>query len=312
MKTACAFAPATIANVSVGFDVLGLALNTIGDKVEVTFNNTSENVITEMLNGEGLPQEPEKNCCTVVIREMQAILGDFKGVDVRIKKGFASSSGLGSSSASSAAAAHAYNQLVGEPFDSNQLIAFAALGEKAACGSAHVDNVAPAILGGLVLAKNSNPVEFIRLPILENLYVVTFFPQIKISSSDSRGILKKTVPVDVVSKQVSLMGTFVASLYQNDLELFSHSLQDLIVEPIRSQLIPKFQEMRLEATKNGALAFGISGSGPTVFAFASSKEAANEIKNALETVYVNTGITTQSNIDVLSNTSGTRVAVYND
>jgi len=312
MKTACAFAPATIANVSVGFDVLGLALNSIGDKVEVTFNSTSENIITEMLNGEGLPQESEKNCCTVVIREMQVALDDFRGVDVRIKKGFASSSGLGSSSASSAAAAFAYNQLIGEPFNNNELIAFAAFGEKAACGSAHVDNVAPAILGGLVLAKNSNPVEFIKLPILENLYVVTFFPQIKISSSDSRGILKKTVPVEVVSKQVSMMGTFVASLYQNDLELFSLSLRDLIVEPIRSQLIPKFAEMRLEATNNGALAFGISGSGPTVFAFAPSLESANQIKDALGKVYADTGIPTQSHVDALANNSGARVANYND
>lgn len=312
MNTACAFAPATIANVNVGFDVLGLALNTVGDKVEITFNNSTENTITEIVNGDGLPTASDKNCCTVVIREMQLALEDSRRVDVRIKKGFASSSGLGSSSASSAAAAFAYNQLVGEPFTQNELVAFAALGEKAACGSAHVDNVAPAILGGLVLAKNTEPVEFVKLPIPQDLHIVTFFPQIKISSSDSRGILKKTIPVETVSKQVSLMGTFITSLYENDLELFSHSLKDLIVEPVRGQLIPKFNEMKTEAINNGALAFGISGSGPTVFAFTHSNKSALEIKDVLEKVYTNTGIATQSNIDVLSSNSGTRVAQYDD
>ena len=146
MKTICAFAPATIANVNVGFDVLGLSLSSIGDKVELSPNNTTENKIIEIKNGPNLPFEADKNCCTVVIRKIQERLNRYLGVNVKINKGFASGSGLGSSSASSAAAAFAFNELLDKPLKREELVAFVDEVESIACGSSHLDNVAQSIM----------------------------------------------------------------------------------------------------------------------------------------------------------------------
>ena len=307
MKSITAFAPATIANFNVGYDVLGISLNNIGDEVELTFNGTVENKIIKIINGDNLPKEVHVNCCSVVIRKMQEVLNDFKGVDIIITKGFGSGSGLGSSSASSAAAAYGYNKLIGSPFTTKELITFAAEGERVACGSAHIDNVAPSILGGIVLATGKKPTDLIELPLIDNLYAITLFPRIKVNTSDSRKILKDTIPLSTVSKQVGLMGAFVSSLYEQNLERFSDSLQDLIIEPMRSLLIPKFVEMRTAAIDNKALAFGISGSGPSVFAISEGKENAVNILYALEKVYSEVDIEIQTYINALSKESGTRI-----
>ncbi len=301
------FAPATIANINVGFDVLGLALNNIGDTVLLEKNKTSKNKIINIYNGNNLPSEVEKNCCSVVIKKMQEALNSFVGVNITLTKGFAAGSGLGSSSASSAAAAFAYNELIGKPFSKNELIAFAAEGERIACGAPHVDNVAPALLGGIVLSKGRQAKDYLKLPVLEHLFAVTLFPNINIKTADSRKILKTEVPVEILSRQVSLMGAFVSSLYENNYQLFSESLQDLIIEPIRSLLIPKFAELKRVALKNKALAFGISGSGPSVFAFAKDLDSAENIKKTLEQVYKNTGISTQSCINQISQNSGAKI-----
>ncbi|MCH2023903.1 MAG: homoserine kinase, partial [Saprospiraceae bacterium] len=170
MKEICAYAPATIANLSVGFDVLGIALDSIGDKVSLILNGNKNNRVTEIINGYNLPKDIEKNCCSVVIQKMQQKLNIYNGVDIRIRKGFKSGSGLGSSSASSAAAAYAYNELIGKPFTEQELVYFAAEGEFVACGTAHADNVAPSIMGGLVLIRSHNPVDIIKLPIPKNLH----------------------------------------------------------------------------------------------------------------------------------------------
>jgi len=307
MKSITAFAPATIANFNVGYDILGISLNNIGDEVELTFNGTVENKIIKIINGDNLPKEVDVNCCSVVIRKMQEVLNDFKGVDIIITKGFGSGSGLGSSSASSAAAAYGYNKLIGSPFTTKELITFAAEGERVACGSAHIDNVAPSILGGIVLATGKKPTDLIELPLIDNLYAITLFPRIKVNTSDSRKILKNTIPLSTVSKQVGLMGAFVSSLYEQNLERFSDSLQDLIIEPMRSLLIPKFVEMRTAAIDNKALAFGISGSGPSVFAISEGKENAVNILSALEKVYSEVDIEIQTYINALSKESGTRI-----
>ncbi|MFT7628220.1 MAG: homoserine kinase [Ulvibacter sp.] len=307
MKNIKAFAPATIANFNVGYDILGLSLNNIGDEVELTFNGTEENKISQIINGDNLPYEIDKNCCSVVIRKMQEDQHNFRSVDIILTKGFAAGSGLGSSSASSAAAAYGYNKLIGSPYSNKELVAFAAEGERVACGSAHVDNVAPSILGGLILTKGNNPSDILELPIINNLYAVTLYPNIKVNTSDSRKILKDNVPLATFSKQVAFMGSFIMSLYEKDINLFSDSLQDLVIEPIRSLLIPKFQEMKFEALKNNALAFGISGSGPSIFAIAEGEENAKKIEIALKKVYENVDISIQTHINALTKESGARI-----
>jgi len=307
MKKITAFAPATIGNVSVGYDVLGLSVNNIGDEVELTVNGGIENRITEIVNGENLPTEIEKNCCSVVIRKMQESLQEFTGVDIRITKGFASGSGMGSSSASSAAAAYAYNELKGRPFSNKELVFFAAEGERVASGSAHTDNVASSILGGIVLSNGKTIKDIIELPVPENLFVVSLLPKIEIKTSDSRKILKRNVPLSIASKQVGLMAAFVSSLYEGDLDLLSHSLRDLFAEPTRQLLIPLFAEMKKAVIDNGGMAFGISGSGPAVFALCHGEKNAKAIKTALATVYNQVDIDTTIYINALVKDSGARI-----
>jgi len=307
MNQITAYAPATMANFNVGYDVLGLSLNDIGDEVELRFNGTEENNILDIINGKGLPMNRDQNCCSVVIRKMQEALESFKGVDIIITKGFAAGSGLGSSSASSAAAAFAYNELMGKPYSNKELVAFAAEGERIACGSAHVDNVAPSILGGIVLSKGNKASDLIELPLIENLYAVTFFPAIKVNTSDARKILNNTIDLKTLSQQVSFMGAFVSSLYEKDVEIFSSSLQDLVVEPRRSLLIPRFKELKKAANENDALAFGISGSGPSVFAIAKNETQADQIIHAMQEVYTDLTIETQTRKHLLCKESGARI-----
>ena len=307
MKSVTAFAPATLANFNVGYDILGLSLNNMGDEVELTFNGTDENKITQITNGDNLPYDVDKNCCSVVIRKMQEAQNDFRGVDIHLTKGFAAGSGLGSSSASSAAAAYGYNTIIGSPYSNKDLVTFAAEGERVACGSAHVDNVAPSILGGIILARGKNPSDIIELPLIDNLYAITLYPNISVNTSDSRLILKTDVPLATFSKQVAFMGTFVASLYEKDLRLFAASMQDLVIEPMRSLLIPKFKEMKIAALEKKALAFGISGSGPSVFAIAEGEENAQNIETALKKVYEEVDISIQTYINALAKDSGARI-----
>ncbi|KQC33066.1 serine kinase [Nonlabens sp. YIK11] len=307
MKKVTAFAPATIANFNVGFDFLGVALQGIGDEVTMSFNGTDSNTILSIENGADLPMEAAKNCCSVVVRCMQEELQDFKGVDIHIKKGFASGSGLGSSSASSAAAAFAYNNIMGEPFTKNQLVYFAAQGEKAACGSPHVDNVAPSIIGGMVMQKASDPADFISLPILPDLYAVLLYPQIMVKTSDSRSILKETMAVRTASEQIGFMGSFVASLYLQDVALFKAAMQDVVIEPMRSMLIPKFAEMKTAVLDQGALAFGISGSGPSVFTVVQGKEMTEKIQHYLEAIYNTTDVDYKVYISPINADSGATI-----
>ncbi|SCY17715.1 homoserine kinase [Nonlabens sp. Hel1_33_55] len=307
MKKVTAFAPATIANFNVGFDFLGVALQGIGDEVTMSFNQTESNVITDIENGADLPKEASRNCCSVVVRCMQEQLNDFTGVDIHIKKGFASGSGLGSSSASSAAAAFAYNELLGKPFTNKQLVYFAAQGEKAACGSPHVDNVAPSIIGGMVMQKASDKTDFISLPILPDLYAVLLYPQIVVKTSESRSILKETMAVKTASQQIGYMGSFVASLYLQDMDLFKAAMKDVIIEPMRSMLIPKFDEMKQAVLGKGALAFGISGSGPSVFTIVKGQQMTETIKTTLEEIYSKTDVDFKIYISPINADSGATI-----
>lgn len=305
----CAFAPATIANVNVGFDILGMALSNIGDKVEVTPNGLQENRIVQIDNHSSLPKDASKNCCTVVIQKMQEQNNNPIFVDVKIKKGFASGSGLGSSSASSAAAAFAYNQLLEKPYACNELIPFAAEGERIACGSPHLDNVAPALLGGLTLLHQQKA---IALPLPKQLYAVSFFPDIEINTASARSIVSKQIPLETATKQVAHMGAFIAGLYQNDVALIKSSLCDFLVEPSRKILIPYFDEMRKVSMKLGAVTFGISGSGPSVFALTSSAKISNDILTEFKKIYYKKGIDILAFTEQIKNNNGAYLCKYDN
>ena len=214
---------------------------------------------------------------------------------------------MGSSSASSAVAAFAYNELVGRPFSEQELVVFAVEGERVACGAAHADNVTPAIMGGLVLVRSHDPIEVIRLPVPEGLHAVLLFPDIKINTADSRAVMQQRITLPTACQQWANLGAFVASLYQNDLDLLARSMQDFVAEPVRALFIPKFDVLKAAALANQALGFGISGSGPSVFALARNASDAMEIQKAMLAEFEGSNIETMSFVESLNGNQGARV-----
>ena len=285
------FAPATIANISCGFDVMGCCLDSIGDTM-ILKKTEKPGILISKIHGEDLPMEPEKNVAGVAIMALLEALEekpDF-GFDIEIDKKIKPGSGIGSSAASAAGAVFAANEILGKPFSNHELIPFAAEGERAACGSPIADNVAPALLGGFSLVKETDPIKIIELPSIKGLYATIIHPQIEIKTSISRDILPENVSLQNAVKQWANVGAFVHALHQNDHALFADSLKDYIVEPHRSKLIPKFDQVIAEAVKAGALGGGISGSGPSIFTFSKDKQTAENVSVAINEVYSKTNI----------------------
>nr|WP_292966446.1 homoserine kinase [Muricauda sp. UBA7809] len=289
MKEIKVFCPATIANVSCGFDVLGLALDSVGD--EMTVRKTSEKGIRiTKIMGQDLPLETEKNVAGVAglaLLEKSDYDGGFEiEIDKRIKPG----SGIGSSAASSTGAVWAMNELLGRPFSNLELVQFAMQGEKLASDVAHADNVAPAIYGGFTLVRSYDPLDIIPIPTPTELYATVIHPQIEIKTSDSRKILKTTISMEQGIQQWGNLGGLIAGLFLNDYELIGRSLHDHIVEPIRSILIPSFDHIKTNALKAGALGSGISGSGPSIFALSKGEEIAKNVAESMKETYKNIGV----------------------
>lgn len=278
-----AFAPATVANLNCGFDVLGLAIDAPGDEVTVSFNNINTIRITEITGDDGkLSHAPDKNTATGGMITLLRHLGSNQGIDVRICKKMPFGSGLGSSAASAVAGVLALNQLLGAPLSKTELIPFALDGEVIASGSRHADNIAPSLLGGIILIRSYNPLDIIQLPVPPQLYCVVVHPQIEILTKEARNILPKQIPLTHTITQTGNIAAFVSALYTNNLPLLSRSMTDLIAEPYRAPLIPHFIDIKQQALSNGALSFGISGSGPSMFALTNSKNTAQLIANAIQ------------------------------
>ena len=278
------FCPATIANLSCGFDVLGVALDTVGDEMIVRKTEEKGIRITK-IQGQDLPLETHKNVAGIAglaLLEKSAYEGGFEiEIDKKIKPG----SGIGSSAASSAGAVWAMNKLLGEPFSPSQLVEFAMQGEKLASDVAHADNVAPALLGGFTLVRGYHPLDVIVLPTPKELFATVIHPQIEIKTSESRKILKTNISLQQSIKQWGNLGGLIAGLFKEDYDLIGRSLEDHIVEPIRSILIPAFDEIKSVSLKNGALGCGISGSGPSIFALSKGKETAKNVAEGMKKVY---------------------------
>lgn len=293
------FCPATVANVSCGFDVLGVALDSVGDEMVVRKVPQKGIKITK-LTGQDLPKETLNNVAGVAGNAF-LLASDYDGgfeieIDKRIKPG----SGIGSSAASSAGAVWAMNQLLGNPFGKTELVKFAMEGERLASDVAHADNVAPALFGGFTLVRSYSPLDIIAIPAPTELYVTVIHPQIEIKTSDSRKILKTTISMETGIKQWGNVGGLVAGLFKQDYELIGRSLEDHIVEPIRSILIPGFDEVKKVSLDAGALGSGISGSGPSIFAFSKGNDTAIKVGNAMKTVYDKIGIAYEIHISKIN------------
>jgi homoserine kinase len=278
------FCPATIANLSCGFDVLGLCLATAGDEMIVRKSDVKGVRITKIV-GADLPLETENNVAGVAALAMLEEIETEFGFEIEIYKHIKAGSGIGSSAASSAGAVFGINELLGRPFTRKELVKFAMQGEKLASGNAHADNVAPALLGGFTLVRCSNPLDIIKIDSPSELYATVVHPQIELKTSDARSVLKQTVSLKSAITQWGNVGGLVAGLYTQDYELIGRSLHDEIIEPIRSMLIPGFDLIKQTAYENGALGSGISGSGPSIFALSKGKENADKIAKAMSAVY---------------------------
>lgn len=286
-KTIKAFAPATVANVACGFDVLGFAVEAPGDEVIITLKDEPGIVITSIEGDEGkLPLNISENTVSLVIgKYLQHIDKSDLGIEIALKKGMPLKSGLGSSAASSVVGVYALNELLGQPLSKKELLPFAMEGERLACGSAHADNVAPALLGGFVLVRSYDPIDIIDLPTPSKLFATLIHPHIEVKTQDARSILKQRIAMKDAVVQWGNIGGLISGIYQEDYDLISRSLEDVLVEPVRKLLIPGFDLAKEAALKAGSMGASISGSGPSIFALSTSKETANKIGSAMKAIY---------------------------
>lgn len=289
MESIKLFCPATIANVSCGFDVLGLCLESVGDTMTITKTIKKGIVISEII-GADLPLETEKNVAGVAALALIEVLNPDFGFSISITKNIKAGSGIGSSAASAAGVVFGINQLLGSPLSNKELIYYAMQGEKLASGTAHADNVSPALLGGFTLVRSYDPLDVIAITAPAELYATVIHPQIELKTKDARSVLKENISLKKATIQCGNLGGLISGLYTNDYDLIGRCLHDELVEPVRSILIPKFAELKEAAKQAGALGGGISGSGPSVFALAKGEAIAQKAADAMAAIIKETGI----------------------
>ncbi|MBN2090647.1 homoserine kinase [candidate division KSB1 bacterium] len=279
------FAPATVANVACGFDILGFAIEQPGDEVLVRLTDRPGVNIVKIRGDQGrLPLESEKNTVSVAILALLKQLKSNQGFEIELTKRMPLGSGLGSSAASAVGGVFAANLLLGNPLSKKELLPFATEGERIACGSAHADNAAPALLGGFVLIRSYQPLDVIQIATPESLFCTVLHPQIEIRTEDARKILKKSILIKDAITQWGNIAGLIAGLMKSDYDLIRRSLQDVIIEPIRSILIPGFHEVKQAALESGALGCSISGSGPSLFALSTTPEIASKAGEAMQSI----------------------------
>jgi homoserine kinase len=292
--SATAFAPASVGNVAVGFDILGQSVAAIGDRVRVS-RRAEPGVVIRSITGvvQDLPLVAEKNTAGMAALALQKELALPFGFELEIVKGIPLGSGLGGSAASAVAAVVAAAALVDRPLDRTQLLKFAMQGEAVASGSVHVDNIAPSLFGGLVLTVGIDNPHVKQIPVPPSVRCVLVHPHMVLATREARAILKKTVDLsDVIWQQANLAG-FLAGCYTSDLPLIRESLLDVVIEPQRQVLIPGFAEVKQGALAAGALGCSISGAGPTVFAWAEAKDA-EQVRSNMVSAFRKHGLETDS------------------
>ena len=303
------FSPATVANISCGFDILGLCLDTVGDEMVVREVAEKGVKITHII-GQELPFETKNNVAGVAALALLENIETSVGFEIEIYKNIKPGSGIGSSAASAAGAVFAINELLGRPFSANELISFAMQGEKLASGSAHADNVSPALLGGFTLVRSYEPLEVLKIDAPKELYVTIIHPQIELKTSASRAVLKNQVSLNKMVKQMGNFGGLISGLYTSNYDLISRSLHDEIIEPNRSVLIPEFNQVKKSALNAGALGVGISGSGPSIFALCRGKGIATKVGRVMSEIYDKTHIEYDIHVSKI-NQQGVRVLEEN-
>jgi homoserine kinase len=299
------FSPATVANVSCGFDVLGFCLDSVGDEMIIR-KTPKKGIHITKIEGFDLPFEAELNVAGVSALAMYEAAKPDCGFEIEIYKNIKPGSGIGSSAASAVGSVFGMNELLGKPYNKTELTQFAIKGEALASKCEHADNLAPALFGGFTLVKSISPVKILQIPTPNNLYATIIHPQIEIKTSESRAILPKEIPLQDVITQCANVGSLIHGLHTSDYELIQNSLHDVVIEPYRSKLIPHFDKVKNVALQNGALGTGISGSGPSIFSLCEGLENAINVKVAIENVYKNTNIDFDIHVSKI-NTEGIKI-----
>ena len=302
-RTVTAFAPASVANVGCGFDIMGFAIRGYGDKVTIKMNNGADNSFISMSGPFAglIPSERDKNTAGVAVDAYLIATGNRDiQVGISLEKNLPLGSGLGSSASSSAAAVFAVNELLGRPLETKELIPFAMEGERAACGSAHADNVAPSLLGGFQLIRSYDPLDIVQVKCPDELFCAVVHPHIELRTSDARRILKRDIPMQDVIRQSANAAAFMVGMLREDFELIGRSINDLLAEPRRIQLIPGFDDVKKAALSGGAIGCGISGSGPSVFALCRGESLAGELAAVIQRAFSFAGLESESMISSLN------------
>lgn len=308
MKKIKVFAPASIANLGCGFDIMGMALDEVGDVLEMSLDGEGSGIAISNGTDVPLPEDPEDNVITPVIRKFFALTGHSGRVEVRILKKIYPGSGIGSSAASSAAAAFGINELFGAPLSEEDVVVCAMEGENLASGGYHADNAAPAVMGGITLIRGYDPLDIIKLPVPGNLYCPVIHPHLTVSTKEARSILPKEIPMHTAITQWGNVGGLVAGLCTGNIELVGRAMRDAVAEPYRKGFIPGFDELRAKLLGAGALAMNISGSGPSVFALANRGDIAQRVGAIMERHFAQQGILSETYVVKVSNKGARLIA----
>ncbi len=291
--------PASVANVVCGFDILGFALSNINDELVMRLVPKKGITIINKDNYQ-LPVEPEKNVLGVALMALLEEVPEDIGFEIESTKIIKPGSGIGSSAASAAGVIAGANYLLGNRFSKQDMIRFAMCGEELASGSKHADNLAPCIYGGITLIRSNEPIDVIQIP-APALFVTIIHPQIEIKTSDARSILKQKILLSDGIKQWANVAGLIAGLMKNDYELISRSLVDEIIEPVRSILIPGFDEVKKNSIEAGALGGGISGSGPSIFMLSKDEATAKEVERSAIEIYNKIGLPLNTYVTTINN-----------
>lgn len=288
MKKVKIHSPGTVANLVCGFDIIGMALSEPYDVMELTLLD-EPTVIIHNKDSFDLPTEPEKNVAGVVLLSVMERMNNSVGFEITIEKHIKPGSGIGSSAASAAGAAVAANHLLGNIFSADDVVQFAMNGEKLASGVKHADNIAPCIFGGISLVRSIHPLDIVSIAV-PDLFVTVVHPQIEVRTADARQILRQQVLLKDAIKQWGNIAGLIAGFMKNDLDLIGRSLEDVIIEPVRSILIPGFDEVKKKCKDAGALGGGISGSGPSIFMLSKEEKTAKSVEAVMKDVYNRIGV----------------------
>ncbi|HET7818218.1 MAG TPA: homoserine kinase [Bacteroidia bacterium] len=290
MKTIKVFAPASVANVGCGFDVLGFALMNPGDEIILKKKKTKGIRIINKTKYKSISINPEKNCAGKPLIAFLKKVGYNEGLEITMVKKIKPGSGIGSSAASAAASVYAANELFERPFLNKTLVEYGMIGESVASGSFHADNVAPSLLGGFILLRSYSPLDIVSLPYPKGLYCALVHPDIEIKTIEARKILKKKVDFKKAITQWGNVAGLVAGLASENYSLIGRSMEDVIVEPVRSRFIPHYYKVKNKAMEQGALGCNIAGSGPSVFALCQNSDIAERVSRAMQNEFTKNNI----------------------